>query len=183
MNQFIPLHLCDYLHCSSCSKVALSARWTHDLRAQSVRDSEWNSVVLVSTPTEYSYNTTKNPSVVNIVSVNFIGLKYSTVIFIFYCFVVMSFYFCGFRESYFCDVVNFKIIKLDFKINKFHRYIILVYLYLFNDFSISSLMLLIIFFATILQVFWDHCYCTSTLTLSELFFKNIQSQKWLNLEL
>ena len=40
---------------SSCTKLALSASWTHGLIAQSVRASERNSVVVDSNPTQASF--------------------------------------------------------------------------------------------------------------------------------
>ena len=79
MYQVIPLHTCDYLqktsikinvapdeckqpkwnvtlnkrwNWSSCTKLALSASWTHGLIAQLVRASEPNSVVVGSNPTQ-----------------------------------------------------------------------------------------------------------------------------------
>ena len=39
----------------SCTKLALSARWAHGLVAQSVRASEWNSVVLGSNPSQANF--------------------------------------------------------------------------------------------------------------------------------
>ena len=82
MYQLIPLHSCDYLqktsikinvatdegkqpkwnvtlnkrwNWSSCTKLALSASWTHGLIAQSVRASEWNSMVVGSNPTQANF--------------------------------------------------------------------------------------------------------------------------------
>ena len=79
---FIPLHSCDYLKkisikikrvdwqrhypkwnhtlnkwwmWSSCTKLALSASWTHGLIAQSVRVSERNLVVVGSNPTQANF--------------------------------------------------------------------------------------------------------------------------------
>ena len=40
---------------SSCTKLALSACWTHDLTAQLFRASEWNSVVVGSNPTQPNF--------------------------------------------------------------------------------------------------------------------------------
>ena len=52
---------------SSCTKLALSASWTHSLIAQSVRASELNSVAADSNPTQANFQiaTSKNPSEVN----------------------------------------------------------------------------------------------------------------------
>ena len=82
MDQLIPLHLCDYLckiliktkvatdqynswkemwtlnkiwNCSSCAKVALNVSWNRGLIAQSVRASEWNSVVAGSNPSQVNF--------------------------------------------------------------------------------------------------------------------------------
>ena len=41
---------------SSCTKLALSASWIHGLVAQSVRASEWNSVVVGSNPTQANFH-------------------------------------------------------------------------------------------------------------------------------
>ena len=40
---------------SSCTKLALSASWTHGLIDQLVRASEWNSVVVGSNPTQANF--------------------------------------------------------------------------------------------------------------------------------
>ena len=40
---------------SSCTKLVLSRSWTHSLIAQSVRASEWNSVVVGSNPTQANF--------------------------------------------------------------------------------------------------------------------------------
>ena len=42
-------------NCSSCTKMALSASWTHVLIAQSVRASEQNSVIVGSNPTQVNF--------------------------------------------------------------------------------------------------------------------------------
>ena len=40
---------------SSCTKLALNATWTHGLISQPVRASEWNSVVVGSSPTQVNF--------------------------------------------------------------------------------------------------------------------------------
>ena len=96
MHQFIPLHWCTCLYgtsivlngatnegnhrdkiwtsnkrwnWSSCTKLALSASWTHDLITQSVIRSELDSVVLGSIPFRLSFwkYTFEKPAVVNII--------------------------------------------------------------------------------------------------------------------
>ena len=49
------IRLCCLWNWSGCTKLALSASWTHGLIAQSVRASERNSVVVGSNPTQANF--------------------------------------------------------------------------------------------------------------------------------
>ena len=55
---------------SSCTKLALSASWTHGLIAQSVRASEFSGRGFKSHSGQLSIATSENPSVVNTICIN-----------------------------------------------------------------------------------------------------------------
>ena len=95
-----------------CSRIYMCVSWTQF----SGRWTEFSGRRFKSHWVQSSiYNSSKNPSVVNTVSVFiyiyiftnvtwfmiFIGLKCWTMILVFYCFIVMSFYFRRFREKLF----------------------------------------------------------------------------------